>query len=584
MVKFTDETFGAKLIEAITAGLYDGNLNCLREYVQNSIDSKAKIVDIDFENNEMDLVIRDDGCGMDRQELEKALHLGRSEKTDASIGWRGIGIWSGVPACQRIVIITKKVNHSKYKVEINAEKLRDQYNLDIPAAQVLTEVTSEIEELPLESDESLENSQFTIIRLEYLLPNQRTIYTKKDIREYLSQVVPAPFDTDTFKLGNVINKKLQENGIELVDTKIFFEITPIYRPPNSDDLFFNQIIEKQFFVKKELVAYAWVLTSKNNKVLSKPNRGIYFKKKGVTIGDENLVINQHEGSYNYWHYGEIHIITNKLRENAPRNNFEYNNEIIEPFYKQVGSFIQQLQQQNQYQSDKVVSKNVTKAKKLLDEGKIKEAEEEIGKANKRLERKRSFPTDPVLQEMKKTLDKESDKNITGIKEIKKEIEEKKAVPPRDPIKEKRELFDNYIKTCNPALRKHLTKTTKKGKIEFNIAAMDPIKELLQQKTGLIQNDIHKLSKRAYDWRDISKGASGPLLELSYPYRDRYFGVMIQALQELFINPFKHDRGKTRFEYFETMTEEEKLGTALDYYAALSLIYRLIEKSKRIRDP
>jgi hypothetical protein len=41
LVKFTDEVFGAKLLEAITAGLYDGNLSCLREYVQNCIDSEA---------------------------------------------------------------------------------------------------------------------------------------------------------------------------------------------------------------------------------------------------------------------------------------------------------------------------------------------------------------------------------------------------------------------------------------------------------------------------------------------------------------------------------------------------------------
>ena len=109
MVLFTDEAFGAKLLEAITAGLYDGNLNCLREYVQNCIDSKTKRIDINFENSQTVLTIEDNGCGMDRQELEQALHLGKSDKPETAIGWRGIGIWSGIPACRRIVIITKKV-------------------------------------------------------------------------------------------------------------------------------------------------------------------------------------------------------------------------------------------------------------------------------------------------------------------------------------------------------------------------------------------------------------------------------------------------------------------------------------------
>jgi len=41
-MEFTDEIIGARLIETITAGLYDGNLNCVREYVQNSVDEGAK--------------------------------------------------------------------------------------------------------------------------------------------------------------------------------------------------------------------------------------------------------------------------------------------------------------------------------------------------------------------------------------------------------------------------------------------------------------------------------------------------------------------------------------------------------------
>jgi hypothetical protein len=35
--------------------------------------------------------------------------------------WRGIGIWSGVPVTKRIVIITKKKNDKKYRIEINNE-------------------------------------------------------------------------------------------------------------------------------------------------------------------------------------------------------------------------------------------------------------------------------------------------------------------------------------------------------------------------------------------------------------------------------------------------------------------------------
>jgi DNA mismatch repair ATPase MutL len=67
LVLFTDEAFGAKLLEAITAGLYDGNLNCLREYVQNCIDSEADKANIFFENRQTVLAIEDNGCGMNKR-------------------------------------------------------------------------------------------------------------------------------------------------------------------------------------------------------------------------------------------------------------------------------------------------------------------------------------------------------------------------------------------------------------------------------------------------------------------------------------------------------------------------------------
>jgi len=208
LVLFPDEAFGAKLLEAITAGLYDGNLNCLREYVQNSIDSKASRVDIRFENNQTVLVIEDDGGGMSEDELRTALHLGKSGKPDTAIGWRGIGIWSGVPACKRIVIITKKRDNSKLRVEIDAHALRQQYGRSILATEVLTDITGEIEELELGEDESFRELHFTMIRLEEILPNQTTIFSENEIRNYLLRNIPVPFDTPKFSIGMEVDKRL----------------------------------------------------------------------------------------------------------------------------------------------------------------------------------------------------------------------------------------------------------------------------------------------------------------------------------------------------------------------------------------
>ena len=101
-MEFTDEIIGAKLLESITGGLYDGNQNCVREYVQNAIDSGAK--NINIFNESVNLIIQDDGSGMTKEELKSALNIGVSNKTGNNIGWRGIGIWSGVPASKELVL------------------------------------------------------------------------------------------------------------------------------------------------------------------------------------------------------------------------------------------------------------------------------------------------------------------------------------------------------------------------------------------------------------------------------------------------------------------------------------------------
>lgn len=579
MVKFSDEAFGIKLLEAITAGLYDGNRNCLREYVQNSIDSGANKIDVYFENSRTVLVIEDNGCGMDKQGLTEALYLGISNKPPAAVGWRGIGIWSGVPVCRRIVIITRKENHPRIRVQIDADKLRDQYNLNVSATKVLTEVTGDIEELEAGKDESDSSLHFTMIRLEEILPNQRPIFTEDLVRKYLSRVVPAPFNTEQFTLGKEISKRILENDIKIKEPPIFFQKQQIYRPPYSDDLFFKKIIDKKFIVKDKVVAYGWLLSNKDNSKLNPPNQGVYFKKKGFTIGDENLVANLCERNYNQWQYGEIHVIAESLKENAPRNNFEANNDIIETFYHDVGEFVGQLQMMNQYQSDNVVTKPIRQIKKLIAADDVKSAQKKIIHLKKRLQRRRSFPKEEALQGMKKIIDKESTGNRASLKTLEKTVQDRIKGQPSDIVKERTDRFNEFIKTSHPDLKKHLEKTTKTGKMEFNIDAMNPVKELLQQKTGLTTLDsICDLSKKAYGWINVQKG-DNPKLLLSTEYRDRLFGAMIDALHELFVNTSKHEKEKSSFAFYESMTDEEKISILTDFHMTQDLILRLIEKSK-----
>lgn len=424
-MKYTAESIGSRLIETITNGLYDGNLNCLREYVQNGVDSGAKNIEIYFEGRN-NLIIKDDGAGMDAKELDLALNIGVSKKSDESVGWRGIGIWSGVPACKKIILITKKCNNNKYRVEIDNDVLRIGSLRDKSFLTVFEEATGEIEEMPLGKDESLEKDHFTEIRLESILKTQKAIFSHKEIRTYLSSTIPAPFNESNFSLAKEVDKWLKEENAIISDVNILFENKKIFRYPDRSDIFFNEIIKKEFIVRGNLIAAGWFIASKENKVIPAPNGGIYFKKKGFTLGDANLIekLNITE-NYSRWQYGEIHIISKELRENAARNNFEYNNPYIEDFQKEVGTFINELQNVNRYQSGKIQTKLITVAKEFLESGDFDSAEQALRKAIERISKSRKYyPSDIALCGLKKDINAVAEQNIQEIINIEKELKSK----------------------------------------------------------------------------------------------------------------------------------------------------------------
>jgi len=576
-MKFKDEDFGAKIIETITSGLYDGNPNCLREYVQNSIDSGAKNIEIFFENGNEDIVIKDDGYGMDKNELERSLSIGISDKSADDVGWRGIGIWSGVPACKRIVIITKKKNNHKYRIVIDNNKLRKLFESNKKATDVLSEITGDPEKQELGKNESFENQHFTTVRLESILPTQRPFLNEKRIPEYLSEVVPAPFDGKKFLFAKDINKELKKRNIRVPEVNIVFnKEKKIYRPPFKSDIFYNKLIFNEFEVKSKKIAFGWYLCTSQNQVLKKPNKGIFFKKKGFTIGDEYLVSNQYEYLYNPWQYGEIHIISDELRENAPRNNFEYNNEIVDPFLRQIGKYVGQLQTQNRYQSDKIIEKRIKKIKKHIEKGEISTAKKEIKKAKESIKRKQSFPKNKSLEGMKSFIDTVSKKEENTLVNLDKQVKQTKS----EGIDEKAKI-QTYV-DCLPKPYQYYFGKVKKNWLEPQTDIMEPIVKLIKQKTGSSLNDLPKLSRFAFGWDTITESRNKQKLTITNgirPWRDQCFGVMINSIHELFVNPTKHEKGQMSFEWFEHLTEDERKDVMLGVYSTLGLMYKIIEKSK-----
>ena len=572
-MKFDISAFGSRIIEVITDGLYDGNINCLREYVQNGIDSKAENIKIYYANSK-DLVIEDDGEGMNKDELKNCLKVGISSKDEKNVGWRGIGIWSGVSACKRLVIITKKRNDKKYRIEVDCEKLRQEYRSNKDATEILTNSTSDIEEE--EASES-EKPQYTIIRLESILPTQQPFFDEEKIRKYLSSMLPVPFNPK-FKYSSKIYALLKKYKIQVPNINVEFNNQKIYKPPEDSKIFWDKLITKEFKHNNELIAISWILTHKINTVLPEGNKGIFFKKKGFTIGDEDLVTKRAKG-YNLWQYGEIHIISDKITENAPRNNLEYTTEIVSDFLDDIGKFVNNLQMMNRYQSSKNITKKVSTLENYVKNKKIIDARKTIDSINKTLSEKTSFPKEKCLSDMKKLIDTESSRGIKKMEELESNLD---GIDPEYNIKQQKELFKAFVKSFPKPLQDHLAKFSATGKLELELSVTDALVELLKQKTGLTENEMAKLSSQAYGWEKVTPNQSSPILALrNKENKDRYFGVFLYAIHDMFVNTYKHEKGMESFEWFEGLGEEEKQCLINEMYATIGLAYRLIDKSKKL---
>ena len=581
-MEFTDKAIGPNLIEIITSGLYDGNQNCLREYIQNSIDSHAKNIDVFFENGSESLIIKDDGSGMSKKELTESVYIGLSSKTEGDTGWRGIGIWSGVPACKRIVIITKRMNDKKYRIEIDNEKIRDGIVAKKPLFDILTNATGDIEEITLGADESFEDEHFTMVRLESILITQKDVFEEGVIHDYLIEVVPAPFDKDRFSFAAEIDEWLKEKGVKLPDVNINFCHEPIFRPPYKNDIFFNKVIKHEFKVNNQLVAVGWFITSIENQQLKKPNKGIYFKKKGYTIGNENLVTNLYDKTYHQWQYGEIHVVSEAVRENAARNNFEYNSGVVGRFLEDVGNFIGTLESLNHYTSKRTFGNQIKSVTKHLSEGDERSARKTLAKTRTKVIKNVKFPVDPAIQDMKSLIDAKFENEKTQILEL--EEKTKTGQGNEGLIKKRKEQLNNIIDSLPPEVRKKCKRTTMGGKLYPEMSVTDSIKDILEAKTGGIatKNEVFELSRAAYGWEGVTAKKDPPILfiDKNKKVRNLRLGVMIYTIHDIFVNLAKHEKSEESFKWFENATEEEKYAMATGMYAIIGLVYTLIEKSEK----
>lgn len=161
------------LFQEIVKNLIDP-LEVTREAISNSVDAEAKNINIEI-YRDLDgifcIAFTDDGCGMNKNELESFFNLGDSRKDKRNIGEKGLGTKIFFKS-RKITVITQK-NNSKRLI---AEMKEPWFFL----------INNEIPTYTIETEDSIIGKDGTKIIIEgYLVDNPEKYYNLETIKDYI---------------------------------------------------------------------------------------------------------------------------------------------------------------------------------------------------------------------------------------------------------------------------------------------------------------------------------------------------------------------------------------------------------------
>src|SRR5258708_210524 len=287
--EFAPDDIGGELISILSKGLYPEPLDCIREYVQNSVDGKAKNVTIKITGNSV--IISDDGLGMAVSDLRQARQLGISNKSQAeNVGFRGIGIYSSFDICNRLLVTTKKAGEPKARIlefRFGDMKALQKAERDAQSARTsLTTLLSKYTDFRQEDDQV--ERHYTIVQLEELSRvHIDQLANHEQLRAYMLHNLPIDF-ANNFPHNDQINTQLENHvpGYNAIRVKLLTDYAPpevIVRPniPNLSEPIMGII--RNADGKK--IAYYWACYHAKGSELPDAYadyRGLVYKVKGFT--------------------------------------------------------------------------------------------------------------------------------------------------------------------------------------------------------------------------------------------------------------------------------------------------------------
>lgn len=306
------------IIDDFGRRLYSGNITWLREYIQNSIDSGARTINISLKDN--DLEILDDGKGMDREELiTQAFSIGKSFKSAKEIGELGVGFFAGTGTCDKVVVLTKKEDGEVLEASLDMVKFREINRKK--ESTTFEDGMKQILDIRRAQDTEISNvsKHFTIIRFENLNRDTLNLIGKEDLAVFIENTVDLPINE------NFSHKKELEGflGKETLHIKVTLtqggETRELKKFSPSTIKFSDTFWAKNIESNGKVVGKIWAVYNKEGE--SFYGNGIRVKRKGLTVGDPKYVESKFHAKYSERFYGEIIVLDDSIEINTSRDWF-----------------------------------------------------------------------------------------------------------------------------------------------------------------------------------------------------------------------------------------------------------------------
>jgi hypothetical protein len=332
---------GGRLLANIARGMYSPQ-GVLREYVQNAVDAYKDLETLSDEHKiiitptKTSLSIQDFGVGMDDKGIRAAKKIAVSTKSDYDdrVGFRGIGIWAGLPACQRLIVdSTTAGKEYRYRLVFDFEAIMEHLDDNINIKD-LVDPRYRIERHAAERDE-----HYTRVTLDGITDGYKQLLDVAELKRIASQVLPAAVDPG-FQ-HHVALMKMLESWPSYFECHVFI-VTPTgqeetFRKFPEEDV---ELPEEKILLSDEGVelARAWFCRTKKTSlryVTPPAVRGFPLRIKNFAVGDVNMFGAEQGYSYNIhdhqelkttsrlaWFCGEVHVTNNKIKPNTPRDDLE----------------------------------------------------------------------------------------------------------------------------------------------------------------------------------------------------------------------------------------------------------------------